>query len=105
MKTKTDNDTMAGHVVLVRDNRAGIHVGTLDSFDPATKTARMSKVRKVWSWRGAASCHGIAAKGLMHDGSRVCPEVELVISTDVVEIVLCSQEGAKSVMSAPAWSP
>lgn len=96
---------MLGKVVLVRDNRAGIHVGTLEELDPASKTAVLSNARKIWYWKGAASCHGIAVKGLDHAGSKVCPEVDTVITTDVVEVVLCTKEGAASVKGAPVWKP
>ena len=96
---------LIGKMVLARDNRAGVHVGTLVSLDLAAKTCELSNARKVWYWVGAASCHGIAAKGLNHDGSKVCPVVGTVLSCDVVEIVECSSEGSKSVMEAPEWTP
>lgn len=96
---------MLGQSVLVRDNRAGIHVGTLDDYNPAAKYATLSKARKVWYWSGAASCHGIAERGLNHANSKVGPVVTLVSSTDVVEVVLCSEAGAASVATAPEWKP
>ena len=96
---------MIGKMVLVRDNMAGVHMGELVSFDPATKTCELKQARKVWYWYGAASVHGIAARGLDRDRSKVCPVVETVVSCDVVEVVLCSEEGAASVMGAPEWRP
>ena len=102
---KAKTVSLVGSIVLVRDNRAGIHVGRLESYDLAAKIATMSGARKVWYWVGAASCHGIAASGLNHNGSKVGPVVGLVASCDVVEIVLCSKEGAESVGSAPVWKP
>lgn len=96
---------LVGCVVLVRDNRAGIHVGILRELDLANKVAILAEARKVWYWEGAASCHGIAAKGLCHKGSKVAPTVPMVASTDVVEVVLCTSEGAVSVMTCPEWGP
>ena len=96
---------MLGKIVLVRDNRAGVHVGTLEEYDPATRVAAMTNARKVWYWVGAAACHGVAARGLNQTESKVCPVVDLVISSDVVETVLCTPKGAKSVMEAPEWIP
>lgn len=98
-------DEFIGKMVVVRDNRAGVHVGVLRSCDLAAKVAVLADARKVWYWEGAASCHGIAAKGLCHKGSKVAPPVSLVASTDVVEIVLCSTQGALSVMTCPEWGP
>ena len=92
-----------GKTVLVRDNRAGVHVGILRELDLANKVAVLAEARKVWYWEGAASCHGIAAKGLSHTGSKVAPTVPMVASTDVVEVVLCTTEGAVSVMTCPEW--
>ena len=94
-----------GNVVLIRDNRAGVHVGTLKEVDLVNKTAVLENARKVWYWEGAASCHGIAALGLCHVGSKVAPVVPAVASTDVVEVVLCTPEGAESVMTCPVWGP
>ncbi len=96
---------LVGCVVLVRDNRAGIHVGILRELDLANKVAVLAEARKVWYWEGAASCHGIASKGLCPKGSKVAPMVPLVASTDVVEVVLCTPEGAASVMTCPVWGP
>lgn len=94
-----------GTKVLVRDHRAGVHVGTFESFDSAAKTCVLKDVRKVWYWSGAASVHGIAANGLSHEESKIAPYVPTVISTDVVEIVECSVTGYESVMGAPVWEP
>ena len=96
---------MIGKRVIVRDNRAGVHFGTLVSFDGPSKCARLTDARKVWYWQGAASCHGLAARGLRHDGSKVCPVVATVDLLDVVEVVECSEEGAASRWGAPEWRP
>jgi len=92
-----------GCIVLVRDNRAGIHVGVLKEVDLPNKVVILTNARKVWYWEKAASCHGIAANGLCQINSRVAPLVPMVASTDVVEIVLCTGKGALSVLNAPVW--
>lgn len=105
MATKKKAGGFIGKVVLVRDNMAGVHVGTCVDFDAAAKTCTLKNARKVWRWEGAASCHGVAKRGLRPDGSKVCPVVALVTSCAVVEVVLCSEDGARSVMEAPEWKP
>ena len=95
---------MMGKVVLVRDHHAGIHVGTLVGLDVAAKCATLTNARKVHYWTGAASCHGIAARGIK-EGSRVAPSVDAVVSCDVVEVVLCSEAGATSVLNFAEWRP
>ena len=96
---------MIDSTVIVRDHRAGVHVGTLTELDPAAKTCRLTNARKIWYWVGAASCHGLAAKGLRYDGSKVCPVVEEVALLDVVELVRCSEKGAAVLSDAPVWNP
>lgn len=96
---------LIGSVVVVRDHRAGVHVGTLKSVDVPMKSCVLTRARKVWYWTGAASCHGLAVRGLNHAGSKVCAVVERVVLFDVVEIVSTSESGARSLMGAPEWRP
>lgn len=90
--------------VIVRDHKAGVHVGTLEEFNQRDKTAVLSKARKIWSWTTAASCHGLAIHG-PGKGSKVCPVVDLVYLNEVVEIVLCSTEGGQKCMEFTEWIP
>ena len=96
---------MIGQKVLIRDHKAGIHVGVLHSFDAATKTAELRDARKIWYWAGAASCHGIAARGLDTAESKIAPIVSAVISCDVVEIVAMTDKAFSCVIGAPEWTP
>ena len=96
---------MLGQKVLIRDHRAGVHVGVLHSFDAATKTAELRSARKIWYWVGAASCHGIAARGLDAAQSKIAPMVAAVISCDVVEIVTMTAQAWDCVILAPEWTP
>jgi len=98
-------DDMIGTVVLVRDNQAGVHVGTLASADMNEGTCEMRDARKIWHWSGAGSVHGIAAHGLDRAGSKVAAKVAAVATRDVVEIVQMSDKGCESVMGAPEWMP
>jgi len=96
---------MIGQKVLIRDHRAGVHVGVLHSFDAAMKTAELHGARKIWYWVGAASCHGIAARGLDTVQSMIGPTVSAVISCDVVEIVAMTDQAFACVIEAPEWTP
>ena len=66
-------DDLMGKIVLVRDDKAGVHVGTLAAFDVTSKSVTLKNARKVWYWNGAASVHGVAANGLDRKTSKVCP--------------------------------
>jgi hypothetical protein len=92
-----------GSKVLVRDHMAGIHMGTLKSLDLAAKVCVLVNARKIWSWLGAGSCHGIAAHGIR--GGRVAPLVDEVASCAVVEVVAVTDAAWESVMGQPEWRP
>jgi len=97
--------TKKKRIVIVRDNQAGVHVGTLVSSDAATKSCVLENARKIWYWVGAGSCHGLAAHGPTHEGTKMAPVVPRVESFDVVEIVDCTPEGAKQCFSCPELRP
>lgn len=92
-----------GSKVLVRDDKAGVHVGTLVALSAEAVT--LSNARKVWYWTGAASVHGIAARGLSQEGSKVAPMVTEVISYHVCEVVEMSDAGYAAVLGCPEWTP
>ena len=100
LKTKTKKP-----IVIVRDHMAGVHVGTLEKHDQKNKTCVLTNARKIWSWYGAGSCHGLAAYGLDTHRSKVAPVVSRVEMNDVVEVVWCSCVGAQICLGAPEWKP
>jgi hypothetical protein len=101
----TKKHALTGKIVLVRDNRAGVFVGTLVAFDGPSKCATLKNARKVWQWYGSGAVEGIAARGLDQARSKVTAKVQLVELCDIVQIVACEKEGAASVMGAPEWKP
>ncbi len=94
---------LLSEVVLVRDNGAGVHVGTLAEIDTASGRIVLTDARKVWYWEGAASVHGIAARGLDPAGSKVAPAVARVESFAAVEVVAMTSEAVENVMGCPEW--
>jgi hypothetical protein len=98
-------ETLINRTVLIRDNMAGVYVGTLAGIDVAEDSAVLLEARQVWNWEGAAATPGIAARGIRHSGSRVGPVVGMITFGEVCAAILCTTEGAESVMSAPVWAP
>lgn len=96
---------LKGKVVLVRDNMAGVFVGTLAAFDGPNKCATLRDARKVWQWGGALSVEDIAAAGLDRAQSKITSAVSLVECLNVVQLCACTTLGAESVLSAPRWMP
>lgn len=95
---------MKEKIVVVRDHRAGVFVGTLESFDLAAKTATLKDARKIHYWVGAAAVEGLAVCGC-ESGSRITPTVATVGLCDVVQIVECSEAGARKLLEFPTWEP
>jgi hypothetical protein len=96
---------LVGRTVLIRDNMAGVYVGKLAAIDVAAHTAVLLDARQIWSWQGAAATPGIAARGIQHHGSRVGPMTGVTTLGSVCAAILCTEEGAASVLSAPVWAP
>jgi hypothetical protein len=93
---------MIGQVVVLRDNAAGVFVGTLAEFDQAAKTCRLTDARKIHYWVGAGAVEGLATHGCK-DGSRITAKVAQVATCDVVQIVSTTPVGAKCLMDWPEW--
>jgi hypothetical protein len=105
MSEKTVLEGLIGTVVLVRDDKAGVHVGVLAECDIAAGWCALRNARKIWYWAGEGSDHVLAARGLRRDGSKIAPPVESVLTRAIVEIVQMTPAGAESVMGAPEWAP
>lgn len=97
---------MIGKYVLVRGDRSGIFVGTLEKQEGADgRQLTMRNVRRLWYWDGAASISQIAKYGVSKPGNCKFPvEVELIKILDAIEIIECSEEARKSIKEVPIWS-
>jgi len=102
---QTAEARLVGQTVLIRDNMAGVYVGTLAAIDVTAGSAVLTDSRQIWSWQGAAATPGIAARGIQHAGSRVGPVTDVAAFSAVCAAILCTEEGAASVLSAPVWTP
>ena len=94
--------SLAGRRVLVRDHRAGVYCGTLQSADVVNKVGTVTDARQVYYWEGAAATPGIAARGV-GSGSKIGPVVELVELCDVVQIMPMTHEAWATIEDAPVW--
>lgn len=93
---------LIGRNVIVRDNQAGVFVGTLDEIDDKAWT--LKEARKIHYWTKAAAVEGLATTGFGAE-SRITPKVEIVIGRDLVQAVLCTEAEYKALMGAKEWKP
>lgn len=88
-----------GEYVVVRTYSAGVHVGVLQKRDG--KEVVLSDARRIWSWKGANTLHEIALHGV-GKGSNVSEPVPTITLTEAIEVIGCSDEGAKALRGA-SW--
>ena len=89
--------------VLIRDNMAGVFVGTLIAH--SGKSWALASSRKIHYWTKAAAVEGIASFG-PGPGSRVCPlRVPPVGGEELVQIIDLTAEEAAALMALPVWTP
>lgn len=85
--------------VLVRGAKSGVYVGTLEEIE--NSTARISNLRNVWSWEGAACLAQVAEEGIR--GGKVSQEVPEALITDVCQVFPLSEIATISFDKTPVW--
>lgn len=96
-------DSYIGKVVLVTDSRSGLYIGTLTFFDPSSKSCVLRDSRRIWSYGGVLPISIIASNGICHFISKVSQLIPITALCDIVQVIPCSPEAAKSILQAPVW--
>ena len=81
-----------GELVICRTYSAGVEIGELVSRSGTEATLRHS--RKLWRWRGANTLHEVATHGVSDDFTRLSEPVEIVVLTEVIEVLTVAPEAA-----------
>lgn len=87
-----------GKVVLVRDDMAGVFVGTLEHANIPAKFARLGSARKIFEWIGHSTLEDVAVHGV-GQGSTLSDVVAGVIVCDIVEIILVTDSAAEKLLN------
>lgn len=97
------SEQIVGKSVIVRANIAGVHAGTVESFDPKTQTITLTKARRLWrifTRDRSGSISDVAANGLApkkeHQIGAELARVTIV-NPNGLEIAEMTKEAAKSV--------
>ncbi len=97
------SENIIGTSVIVRANIAGVHAGTVESFDPKTQTITLTKARRLWriyTRDKSGSISDVAANGLApkkeHQIGAELARVTIV-NPNGLEIAEMTKEAAKSV--------
>ena len=96
------DNQMIGKYVIVRCTDAGVHAGILR--DHEGREALLADSRRLWYWRpadGQKYLSGVAVAGL-HEESKIGATLPLLHLTETCEIMLCSDQAAKSIAGMQA---
>lgn len=92
---------LIGEYVIVRCRDAGVHAGVLIDYEG--RTVSLSHARRLWRWHAVKgiSLSDVAETGLIYEKSRINATVSVQTVMDACEIIAVSEEGRRSIQSAP----
>lgn len=99
-KTSTKSKLKA---VLIRTYSAGVHYGHLKSRKGMEVV--LTKSRRIWYWKGAATLSELATTGLNQGASKIACALDEITLTQAIEIIPCKPAAIKSIEGAPIWMP
>lgn len=87
---------LQGKKVIIRTFSAGVHYGTL--MERLDKQALLANCRRIWSWVDANTLHEMSQTGV-GKGSKVSVEIPIILLTEVIEIIPCSDKAIRNLES------
>lgn len=94
-----------GKYVIARTHNAGvfaIYAGYLDSKNGSEIVLRQA--RRIWRFSGAVSIYQLAQSGTSNPQEcKFHEEVDLVLLTETIEILLVSEQAKQSINEVPIW--
>lgn len=91
-----------GTKVIVRGERSGLFFGTLDSKDG--REVRLTNVRRLWYWDGAASDFQLAAEGVsIPENCKFTMFIDEIEILDANEIIPCTKIAIESLTNVAEW--
>ena len=100
-ETQRQEKQMIGDFVIVRCRDAGVHAGTLVSYEG--REVVMKDSRRLWYWVAGGKSHslsGVAEYGLA-DGSKIPPPVKNLVLPEACEIIATTTAAEKSIKEYP----
>lgn len=98
MKKKTTKK----RYVIVRTYSAGVFAGFLESRKG--QEVKMSKARRLWYWKGAASLSQLAVDGVKYPNECKFPAPVDVELTQAIEILSVTPQAQKIIEAVPLWT-
>lgn len=101
MAPSSSKKEMIGEYVIVRCRDAGVHAGTLKSYEG--REVVLTDSRRLWYWKAANNAHtlsGVAKEGITSN-SKIPANICRIVLSDACEIIETSSECKKSIEGAP----
>lgn len=91
-----------GKKCIVRCDRSGVFFGTPEEFEG--QRARISNVRSLWWWEGAASIMQLASEGTMKPSAcKFTVTVPVIVVTDVIQVIPCTDNAIANLEAVEPW--
>jgi hypothetical protein len=91
-----------GSYSIVRTYSAGVFAGIIIKLEG--QEGVMKNARRLWYWKGAASLSQLTMEGVKYPDECKFPcEVDQVLLTQVIEVLLCTKQAIESINSVPVW--
>lgn len=90
--------------VIIRTNKAGIFFGEIASLDEVNQVARLTNVRRLWYWSGAASLSQMCMEGVKFpENCKFSMTVPSMTVFGVIEVLPCTEKAVKSIEGVGIW--
>lgn len=94
---------IVGKKCIVRCDRSGVFFGTLEEMEG--QQARISNVRNIWWWEGAASVMQLAKEGTKQPNDcKFTVTVSEIVVKDVIQVIPCTEEAIANIEAVKPWS-
>jgi hypothetical protein len=92
-----------GKYVIVRTYSAGVFAGVLVKRDG--REVELQDARRLWYWKGAASCSELAMRGVSKPADCKFPApVDSVLLLEAIEILPVAAAAEKSIRGVTPWT-
>lgn len=92
-----------GKKCIVRCDRSGVFFGTLGEMEG--QQARISNVRNIWWWEGAASVMQLAKEGTKQPNDcKFTVTVSEIVVTDAIQVIPCTEDAVANIEAVKPWS-
>lgn len=88
--------------VIVRGTNSGVFFGTLAARDG--QEVKLTNVRRLWFWSGAASDFQLAAEGVKHPNDcKFTMTIDQLVILDAIEVLPCTPQAADCLSRVSEW--